>query len=379
MKKMYYFDNAATTFPKPECVYQAVDKGNRELAFNAGRGTYEEANTAAGIITSCRTKLISLFESDGVVFEPSATMALNAIIMGLDIDSTKNVYVSPYEHNAVIRPLHMKSPGSDVRIMPVDSQGKIDLDRLRICFTSAKPDYVFVTHISNVTGYILPVSAISRLAHEYGATVIVDCSQSAGLLDTRIKMLDADYAVFAGHKTLYATLGVAGFAYGKAIRTLKSVFAGGTGSDSLNIHMSDKVPEKFEAGSYNIPAIYGLSEALDWKSNNEENKLQNGELELTKHIIYGLLDNSRIKVYWTADINSHMSVISMNHKDYMADELAGILDQDYQISVRSGYHCAPYVHDVIGSKPKRGTVRISIGRFTTKDDADYLLKVLKEL
>lgn len=380
MRNMYYFDNAATTFPKPECVYKAIDKANREVAFNAGRGSYPGAHAASEIIASCRTKLISLFDSVGVVFEPSATMALNAIIMGLKWDTSKNVYVSPYEHNAVIRPLFKNCSGSNIRIFPVDSNGKIDLDRLRIDFSNAKPDYVFLTHISNVTGYILPVRNICHLAHDYGATVIVDCAQSAGLLDTRLSEFDADYIVFAGHKTLYATFGVAGFAYGKAIKFLTPAFAGGTGSDSLNHHMPGEAPAMYEAGSYNIPAIAGLSEALDWRSSlSDDQYAYNGELSLTKKLIYGLLDIRKIKVYWTTDIESHISVVSINHKDFMADELATILDQDYQVSVRSGYHCAPFVHDIIGTKPKRGTVRISLGRFTTLEDVEYLLNALKEL
>ena len=380
MGKLYYFDNAATTYPKPEEVYVAIDKANRENAFNAGRGSYSVANEASEVISSCRNKLISLFGAEGVVFEPSATLAFNAIIMGLDWSSPKNVYVSPYEHNAVIRPLYKHDAGNDIRILPVDENGAIDLDRLKIQFSSAKPDYVFISHVSNVTGYILPVAAICQLAHSHGAIVVVDCAQSAGLLETKLADFDADFIVFAGHKTLYASFGIAGFAYGKAIKLLTSAFAGGTGSDSLNKDMPMNAPAKFEAGSCNLPAIAGLSAALDWRSALPADQSSFArELELTRQLIYGLLENKRLKVYWTGDINNHISVVSINHRDYMADELASILDQDFHIAVRSGYHCAPLVHDIIGSKSKRGTVRISIGHFTTSEDVAYVIQAFSEL
>lgn len=382
MGDFIYLDNAATTFPKPESVYAVQDEISRTLAVNAGRGSYRASHKASVIISDCRQRMSKLAgcREDHLIFAPSATIALNQIILGLPWNRYKTVYVSPYEHNAVIRPLRRicDANGIDFIVLPVASDGSLDLSKIAIQFAKQKPDYVFMTHVSNVTGYVLPVKAVSELAHKYEATVVVDCSQSMGLLDASLDSIGADFSVFAGHKTLYGSFGIGGWA-ARNTDMLETVICGGTGSDSLNQHMPSDVPGRFEAASPNIIAIAALDEALKWRETLGAGEAETRERMLTTRMLDGLSKNKSIQIYRTEDAEAHIGVISFNHKAYMADELGMILDQDFGIAVRAGYHCAPLVHEMIGSIPKRGTVRASVSYFSTEEDVDKLLDALKEL
>ena len=382
MGDFIYLDNAATTFPKPESVYAVQDEINRNLAVNAGRGSYRASHRASEIISDCRRRMSKLAgcREDHLIFAPSATIALNQIIMGLPWDRYKTVYVSPYEHNAVIRPLRRAcdANGIDFIVLSAAPDGSLDLSKIAIQFAKQKPDYVFMTHVSNVTGYMLPVKAVSELAHAYKAVVVVDCAQSMGLVDAGLASIGADFSIFAGHKTLYGSFGIGGWA-AKNTDMLKPVICGGTGSDSLNQHMPCTLPERFEAASPNIIAVAALNEALKWREALGAGEAEAREHFLTMRMLDGLSKNKSIQVYRTEDARVHLGVVSFNHRAYMADELGMILDQDFNISVRAGYHCSPLVHGLIGSIPKRGTVRASVGFYSTENDVDRLLKALKEL
>lgn len=382
MSDFVYLDNAATTFPKPEVVYTAQDRINRTMAVNAGRGAYQVSREASALIAECRSRMAALSgcKEENLIFSPSATIGLNQIIFGLRWDRYKVVYVSPYEHNAVIRPLSRicQRHGIELKQLTTADDGSLDIERITIQFAKQSPNYVFLTHVSNVTGYILPVREVADLAHHYGATVIADCSQSMGLLTASLDALHADYLVFAGHKTLYGCFGIGGWA-AKDTENLEPVICGGTGSDSLNHSMPSTSPGRFEAGSPNIIAIGALNAALNWRDKLPAGSIEEKERLLTARLVGGLTANKKICVYQTSKSTNHISVVSFNHKAYMADELGIILDQDYSIAVRAGYHCAPHVHDLIGSIPKRGTVRASIGYFTTEEDIDRLLEALEEL
>ena len=209
---MIYLDNAATTFPKPEMVYQAVDFAQRSFAVNVGRGSYSLASKAAGVVDETRVLLSSLVGADGpdsVVFTPSATLAANEIVFGLEWDSLKNVYLTPFEHNAVARPLHKlcQANGITERFIAFDPQthrwDKMETERL---FHSAPPDYVFLNHVSNVTGTILPVEEIAELAKSFGATIVVDGSQSVGLIDYHLRNTAIDFLIFAGESSNWILL-----------------------------------------------------------------------------------------------------------------------------------------------------------------------------
>ena len=222
---MTYFDNAATTYPKPECVYSFMDESYRNYGGNAGRGNYAIANTAKGIIEETRDLLKDLLHCPAkqVVFTPSATIAINMIIQGIIKTGAKTVYISPFEHNAVTRTLHHfeKSGVVDVMDLAVTDTLEYDLTRIRYQFEEVRPDFVIVSHASNVIGLVAPVESIFSLAKKFGAITLVDMAQTAGLVDLDVGLETIDFAVFAGHKTLMGPTGISGF-------IMKPSFASGT-------------------------------------------------------------------------------------------------------------------------------------------------------
>ena len=271
MEEYIYLDNAATTFPKPEAVYRALDWANRNAAVNAGRGSYALAEQAKQLIEDTRGLLLTLTKAKTaaeVVFTPSATFACNQIFGGLPWKREDIVYVSPYEHNAVMRTLHFlqKRYGFAIEELSVDAGNlELDLEKIRYQFIQNPPTVLAMTHISNVTGYILPVEEVAALTDTEKTTVIVDGSQALGLIPVRLEQSDIDYYIFAGHKTLYGPFGVGGYiaqSTGNAEK-LGLVIAGGTGSNSLNLEMPQLLPDRYEPGSPNVPAIAGLKAAIE--------------------------------------------------------------------------------------------------------------------
>lgn len=382
--KTVYFDNAATTFPKPEVVYSCMDTVNRNLAVNAGRGSYALAREASSIIDEARVnlgKLINVKNTRDVIFAPSATIALNQIILGLEFNEYHNVYVSPFEHNAVMRPLHYIQAKFGINIIEIPfNKGtlELDYDNMKAMFASKQPDYVFLSHISNTTGYILPVEQIIAESKKYSAVVILDCAQSMGLLPIDIQEMNADFLVYAGHKTLYAPFGIGGFIKNCNV-VLNKVLNGGTGSDSLNLDMPETSPMAFEAASPNVVAVAGLNAALKWQRGLSHNEVLSFKKKLSDYLIQQLNEIKGIKQYLPKDLQRHIGIVSFNLNGYNADDLGAILDQDFNIAVRTGYHCAPLVHELLETKEKKGTVRVSMSFFNTKQEVDYLVKALKEI
>lgn len=381
---MIYLDNSATTFPKPECVYKAVEEAQRTLAVNAGRGTYKSARKAAAVIESARQKIASLTkcsDSRRVVFSPSATIAMNQIIGGLKWTENMNVYVSPFEHNAAARPLKRMADkyGFKLLLLPFDGKTQqVDIEKIRNMFALNNPDVVFVNHMSNVTGLVLPAEYIFEAAKKYDAVTVLDASQSMGLIDIDIGAMNADFTVFAGHKNLYGHFGIGGFVSSGNVQP-ENFLAGGTGSDSLNLDMPSEMPVGYEPASHNILAAAALDSSLDWLMNIGIDAMYRRKKELTDYAVQELSTIKKIKLYVPEDRNKHISVISVTHSEYSPSELAEILDADFDIAVRSGFHCAPFVHELIGTVDTRGTVRISIGHFNSESDIDMLISALREL
>ena len=376
---MIYLDNAATTYPKPECVYEALDKANRTMAFNAGRGSYKEAKAVSEMIDETRGMVADLVGSsaDKVYFESSATEAMNLIINGLDLKKDDTVYISPFEHNSVVRPLfNLRSRvGIRIEILPFDKDTwDIDVDRMNNMFAINKPKACFLTHISNVTGYVLPVGVIFAQAKRYNCINILDCSQSLGVLNPNTQ--NTDFIVFAGHKSLYASFGVAGFVNLNDV-TLSIFKSGGTGSDSLNVEMPTKGPERYEAGSVNGVAIAGLHESLNWL---RYNNVLFHEQELTAYLLNGLKPVNSLKLFLPRKKQEEvLGMASIAVEGFQSNDVGSILSEEFGICVRTGYHCAPFVHDFLNSKAYGGTIRISLGAFNTKKDIDQLIEALKTL
>lgn len=380
---MVYLDNAATTFPKPTCVYEAVDQMQRTGAVNAGRGGYTLASTASKIIDSTRKALAQLVDassSDCVIFTPSATLAANQIILGLDWNEFKTVYITPFEHNAIARPIEIMRQkfGFKVVLLPFDSvTQQLDENQMNLLFAKYTPDYVFLNHVSNVTGVVIPIEFIAHQAKKYGALVVADGSQSLGSIPFSLKNSGIDFLVFAGHKNLYSSWGVGGFVINSQ-KTLHPALAGGTGMDSRNLSMAAEGSGRFELGSPNIIAIASLLESLGWLKETGISAIAAKKETLVNRLIQGLCE-LRMKVYMPGDNVLHSGVVSFTHPEYTPDELGIILDQDFQISVRTGFHCAPYIHDLLGTVATGGTIRIGLGYFNSENDIDALLHAISEL
>lgn len=380
---MIYLDNAATTFPKPECVYDRVNTIQRTLSVNVGRGGYRAASEAMYIVDEARALLASFVgatDPDCIVFTPSATIAANEIIYGLEWDSYKTVYVTPFEHNAIARPLNKISEqyGTKIRLLPFDGQTQtLDIDALEQAFAMNPPDYVFLNHVSNVTGAIIPIKTIAEKAKKYSAVVVVDGSQSIGLLPINLIETDVDFLIFAGHKNLYSSWGIGGFITNTSYK-LQPVLAGGTGSDSLNLKMDTTYPNGFELGSPNIIAIASLNESLKWLREVGINNIEEKKNILTQKLQTGLIKAGAI-VYLPSGEAKHTSVISFNVPGYEANEVGTILNEDFDIAVRTGFHCAPYIHELIGSLETHGTVRASVGYFNTEDDINALIAAVTDI
>ena len=380
---MIYLDNAATTFPKPEAVYQSVDYVQRNMAVNIGRGSYRVANEAMNIADQARylmAKLVGIDNPNNVILTPSATIAANEIIYGLEWDELKTVYITPFEHNAIARPLSVIQKRYGVRIiqLPFDSiSHELDFEHMRLLFAKQQPDYIFINQISNVTGTVIPVNDISALAKEYNAIIIVDGSQSVGLIDINLNRDNIDYLIFAGHKNIYASWGIGGFVC-RNYNYLTPLLAGGTGSNSLELSMGNTLPISFEPGSPNIIAIASLRAALQWLMETTIETINQKKQELMGHLIHGLQERGCI-LYLPSPKMKHSSVLSFNIEGYSANEVGIILNQDFDIAVRTGYHCAPYVHSFLGTEDYGGTVRASVGYFNTIEDIKTLLNAVSDL
>lgn len=374
---MIYLDNAATTYPKPESVYSALDNANRCMAFNAGRGSYQAAKNVARMIDDTREKVASLVSArpETVSFESSATEAMNIIINGLDLKDGDNIYISPFEHNAIVRPLFnlQKTINLNIYTLPFfEKSWEFDGSKASDMFVMNKPKACFITHISNVTGYILPYGTIFALTKKYNCINILDCAQSLGVINPSTK--DVDFMVFAGHKSLYASFGIAGF-LNLTNTILKVSKSGGTGSDSLNTEMPESGNGRYESGSANSVAIAGLNQSIDWL---REKDIYSHEKELTTYLVSKLKELTKVVIFAPDKIDL-FGIVSFAVKGYAAADIGDILSEDFDICVRTGYHCAPFIHDFIGSKQYGGTVRVSLSYFSSKTDIDVLVDALQSL
>lgn len=377
---MVYLDNAATTFPKPESVYIAMDKMNREGAVNAGRGSYKLAQTASRLIAETKAKIRKLVHVDAstaVIFSPSITIAINQVVNGLALRHKAVVYVSPYEHNAVARSIYELSKRKDliVKELPLNDDLEIDIEKMKYEFSKNKPEAVFCTHVSNVTGYVLPVEEIFRESKKHGSINILDSAQSLGLLEIRADLMDVDIIGFTGHKTLYGPFGIGGFINVSGV-ALEVFITGGTGSDSLNLDMPSGNEAKYEASSFNIVAIAGLNAALD--SLNQKEHLTY-EMEITTYLIDRISSIREVKMLLPTNLEKHVGIVSFTYDNMTSEDVGMILNEDFNIAVRTGYHCAPYIHKYLKDTASLGTVRIGVSQFTTKEEIDLLVQALREI
>ncbi|NLX64372.1 MAG: aminotransferase class V-fold PLP-dependent enzyme [Clostridiaceae bacterium] len=364
---MAYFNNAATTFPKPEEVYSFVDKYYREFGFNSGRG---QIDSPSKLTKDTRNLLLELFHCPAkkVVFTPSATEAINIILQGLPITDNFNIYISPFEHNAVTRVLNFLQGLYKLNIFTLAVNNKsltYDLEKIKYQFSENKPNIVVVSHASNVCGAIAPIKEVCTMSYQYGAINIIDMCQTAGLIDTDLSSDIYDFVVFSGHKSLYATFGIAGFICSGDIIPRPLIY-GGNGFDSANPNMPETIPERFEAGSQNIMAIAGLYAALKWIKKTGINNIYAKEKENLTKLISVLKEFNNIRIIIPSCETDTVGVVSSVFDGFSSDNIGQILSNQ-GVEVRTGLHCAPIAHKFLGTFPS-GTVRFSVGYFNTDDD-----------
>ncbi len=377
MEKIIYFDNAATTFPKPDVVYDFADKCFREFCVSVGRGQYKLASFAARLTDETRQLLQCLFHSSNkkIVFTHTATEALNLLLQNIIKDGA-NVYISPFEHNAVTRVIeHIKKQKElQVHVLPfLLDKWEYDMGKIKADFSLCHPDVLVVSHASNVCGFISPIKQLCALSKEYDCTNIIDMCQSAGIVDVELASDNYDYAVFDGHKTLYGPFGVAGI-IGKPMDLFDPIIVGGTGVDSLNQEMPSSLPERFEAGSHNIVAIAGLNAAIKWINSIGVNNLYAKEKQNHRKLIEILLNHSNIDIKSPLSNEKSVGIVSCVFRGYSSDSIGNVLSKN-DIAVRTGLHCAPLAHKTLGTLPA-GTVRFSTSWFTSEADFKELDNVL---
>lgn len=369
-----YFDNSATTFPKPEEVYSFMDKFYRENGVNVGRGQHKLASKASFLVDETRKLLLEILhcKNKGVVFTSTATEGINLVLQGREWKENSTVYISPFEHNAVTRTLFQLKDRYGLKIKRLAfNREKIeyDLEQIKVDFKEENPDVVICSHSSNVFGIVAPVEKIVEESKKYGAFNFIDMCQTAGLIDLNVGNENIDAVVFAGHKTLYGPLGVSGVVMKKDI-DLKPLIYGGTGVESANQNMPDIFPIKYEGGSHNILAISGLNASLKWLKNIGIENIYKKEKEIFNKLISLLKNYENIEIVGYREAEEQVGVVSCVFKGYAPDEIGQVLS-DMDIAVRTGLHCSPYAHEFFGTFPA-GTVRLSVSYFTTDDELDKL-------
>jgi len=368
-----YFDNAATTYPKPDCVYAFMNQFYRNAGGNAGRGQYALSQNVSSLIADTRNRIKELLHCPAkqVIFTPSATIALNMIIQGMVRGGAKNIYISPFEHNAVTRTLHglEKEYKINIQQLTVTDELTYDFNKIKYQFETQKPDLVILSHASNVIGFISPIVDIFTLAKKYGAATLADMAQTAGLVDCNVGLEVFDFAVFAGHKTLLGPTGISGFVMKPDVK-LEPILFGGTGVDSANQDMPENLPERFEMGTLNTCGVAGLNAALRWISEQTVGLLYQSEMRNRARLIELLKQYDFINIIGDYDNRQYVGIVSCNITGISSDS-AGLIFSERGISVRTGLHCAPTAHRFLGTFPA-GTIRFSVNSLTSDEDFDEL-------
>ena len=379
VKKLMYFDNAATTFPKPEEVYRKVDHIMRNVGANPGRSGHRMALEANRIILDTRDSIAKLFnieDSSRIVFTSNTTEALNIGIKGL-LRPGDHAITSSMEHNSVVRPLKaMEKTGVECTRVRCSSEGILDPEDVRAAIRQGTR-LIAITHASNVTGSINPIREIGAIARERGVRFLVDAAQSAGVLPIDVIADRIDMLACPGHKGLFGLQGT-GFLYISPGIDLEPIKDGGTGGNSEMDTMPDTLPERFEAGTMNTPGIGGLGEGVEFVLREGIDKIRSHEANLTDRLMKGLVEIKGVTVYGPRDAYRQMAVVSFNITGKDPSDVGFVLDSSFGIMARVGLHCAPDAHRTIGTFPQ-GTVRLSPGYFNTMEEVDFAVDAVKKI
>lgn len=375
-----YLDNAATSFPKPEAVYQAMDRFARSSVANPGRAGHKMALAAEHALDDCRHRLNRFFNGrapERFVFTLNCTDALNMAFKGV-IQPGDHVITTDLEHNSVSRPLRAMELAGHITLtrLKADGSGTIDPNAVRSAIMP-KTRLIAIGHASNVIGTIQPITEIGQIVRERDLLFLVDCAQTAGVVPVDIHATNIDLLAFPGHKGLMGPTGTGALYVSPRVK-IKEWREGGTGGDSSSETQPKEFPYYLEGGTPNVLGVAGLAAGVQWVEAEGLAKIHDHEVSLTDRLRRQLEEINGIEVFGHRDNSRRVGTLSFRSEPLPATELGGILDQAFDIAIRPGLHCAPYIHKSLGTFPD-GTVRVSPGPFNTEADIDRLAGALREI
>lgn len=375
-----YFDNAATSYPKPAQVNEAMRNFHERAGANPGRSGHRLSVEAGRILYDTRELLSTLFGIDdplNVVFTLNATMALNIALMGL-LSPGDHVITSSMEHNSVARPLRfMEDQGVELTIVPCQGNGG-ELNPKDVA-KAIKPHtkLVALIHASNVTGTIFPIAEVGKITQKKGIPLLVDAAQTAGAYLIDVERMGIDLLAFTGHKSLFGPQGTGGL-YVHPDLKLRPLLRGGTGSRSEEDVQPEFMPDRLESGTPNTVGVAGLGAGVKFILSEGLEKIMKHKKRLTQQFLEGLKELKGVTVYGKKDVEDRAAIVSLNIEGRQCSEVGQLLDEKYGVLVRCGLHCAPWAHQTLGTHPQ-GTVRFSFGYFNTAEDVDLALSALAEI
>jgi cysteine desulfurase family protein len=380
-RNILYFDNAATSWPKPEATIRTVEACLRETGGSPGRSGHSMSIDAGRVIFNAREAIAVLLGIDDplrIVLTKNATEALNIAVVGL-LKSGDHVITSSMEHNSVMRPLRaMEANGVELTVLPCSTAGELD-PGIIVPAIKKNTKAIFLTHASNVSGTIIPVADIGRIAREHGIVFCVDAAQTAGALPIDIGAMDIDLLAFTGHKSLFGPQGTGGLYVRRGLEQFISpLMRGGTGSRSGYEEQPDFMPDKFESGTPNTAGYVGLTAGIDFILSQGLNIINDREKRLTELFLQGIGVVDGVTIYGLKDASRRIAVVSFNIRGIDPAKAALELDERFGIMSRSGLHCAPSAHRTIGTFPT-GTIRFSFGWFNTEKEINQAVEAIRVL
>jgi len=381
MSELIYLDNSATSFPKPEEVYQFMDTFYRKHGVNPGRSGFDAAIETEELVFNTRKLLTSLFNGDDpnrLTFSYNASDSLNMIIQGLTAKGD-HIITTKLEHNSVLRPQHHLSLNGVIEVdhLTFNNQGFIDPDDIKKAIKNTTK-LVVINHCSNVIGTIQPIAEIGKICREAGVIMVVDASQSAGAIPIDLKEMNIDVLVFTGHKCLMGPTGIGG-SYVMEHVPVKSTRFGGTGVRSAQKTHLEEFPYRLECGTLNLLGVAGLHAGVIWIKEQGIENLHAKEMQLWNKLRTGIQNIGNVITYCAEGTENHNPVLSFNIKGFDSGDVGMMLDVDYNIACRTGLHCAPLVHEVLGTDKIHGSVRLSLGAFTTEKDVETAIEAVADI
>lgn len=381
MSEFIYMDSGATSWPKPQPVLDEMMRALTEYGANPGRGAYDMALKASMKVFKARQLLTEFFGGDNpqrLIFTANTTDGLNLALHGL-LQAGDHVLYSPLEHNAAWRPLMTmaEEQGIDAEMIEPDKDGKISAAAVE---RQLRPDtkMVVCAHASNITGTIQPIAEIGQAVRNHGALFLVDAAQSAGILPVNIKEMNIDLLAAPGHKSLYGPMGIGILYVGERANAIRPIRQGGTGSHSLESRQPQSFPDRLECGTVNLPGVAGLAAAIEYFNEQGVEKIMTDLADKTQYLLKGLSGISGVVIYGPPAGEPRTSLVAVNVEGLSSNGLALVLDKEYNIAVRAGFHCAPLGHTVMQTL-EAGAVRFGLGRATTYDQLDFVIKAMEEI